>query len=254
MTVVIECSHLHAVAHISDLHIGSSPEHSFALQQICDAILASDIGTVVVTGDITNRGSIAEFEVFSTITSRLRAERNVILLPGNHDRSRANISTTMMNDERVNLVSNDGIAVLRIDTTLWYNRVTFASHGNISKSMLASVDQLLTQIPEETFVIIALHHHPLPLPAEILIEYISSWFSLPFAEHLSYGSRLLEKIKGRCDLVLHGHRHVPSEIVFPYTQRSLAIYNAGSSTGLCAFRRFDIHDGRLIGEPIWISV
>lgn len=252
--VVIECSHLHAVAHISDLHIGSSPERSFALQRICSAILATDIETVVVTGDITNCGSVSEFEEFSTITSRLRAERNVILLPGNHDRSRANISTRMMNDEQVNLLSNDGVAILRIDTTIWYNRITFASHGNISKSMLTSVDQLLAQIPEQTFVIVALHHHPLPLPAEILIEYISSWFSLPFAEHLSYGSRLLEKIKGRCDLVLHGHRHVPSEIVFPYTQRSLAIYNAGSSTGLCAFRRFDIHDGRLIGEPIWISV
>lgn len=252
--MVIEYSHLHAVAHISDLHIGSSPEHSFALQRICDAILASDIETVVVTGDITNRGSIAEFEVFSTITSQLRAERSVILLPGNHDRSRANISTTMMNDERVNLVSNDGIAILRIDTTIWYNRVTFASHGNVSVPMLNAVEDLIAKIPEHTFVIVALHHHPLPLPAEILIEYISSWFSLPFAEHLSYGSRLLEKIKGRCDLVLHGHRHVPSEIVFPYAQRPLAIYNAGSSTRLRAFRRFNIVGGKLANEPIWISI
>lgn len=252
--MVIECSHLHAVAHISDLHIGSSPEHSFVLKGICDAILASDIGTVVVTGDITNRGSVSEFEEFLSITSRLRTERNVILLPGNHDRSRANISHGMMNGEQVNVVSNNGIALLRIDTTIWYNRITFASHGNISTPMLNTIDQLLTQIPEHTFVIVALHHHPLPLPAEIFIEHISSWFSLPFAEHLSYGSRLLEKIKGRCDFVFHGHRHVPSEIIFPYTQRSLAIYNAGSSTGLRAFRRFDIQDGRLMNEPIWMSV
>ena len=206
-----------------------------------------------MTGDITNRGSVAEFEEFLAITAQLRADRNMILLPGNHDRSHTNVSTRMMDDERVNLVSNDGIVTLRIDTTLWYNRITFASHGNISTPMLNAVDQLLTQIPDDAFVIVALHHHPLPLPAEILIEYISSWFSLPFAEHLSYGSRLLEKIKGRCDLVLHGHRHVPSEIVFPYTQRPLAIYNAGSSTGLRAFRRFDIENGRLIREPTWIS-
>ncbi|MEK7633198.1 MAG: metallophosphoesterase [Patescibacteria group bacterium] len=242
------------MAHISDLHIGSSPERSFVLRRMCDAILASNIQTVIVTGDITNRGSIAEFEEFFAITTQLRADRNMILLPGNHDRSRANVSRQMMGDEPVNLVRQGDIITLRIDTTRWYNRITFASHGNISSAMLRDVDRLLSQVPKGTFVIVALHHHPLPLPAELFIEYISSWFSLPFAENLSYGSKLLEKIKGRCDLVLHGHRHVPSEIVFPYTQRPLAMYNAGSSTDLRAFRRFDIDGGRLIAEPTWISV
>ncbi len=251
---MLEYPHLHSVAHISDLHIDSLPERSLAFKEICDAILASDIGTVIVTGDITNRGSVAEFEEFLSITSDLRRDRSVILLPGNHDRSRANISNRMMDGARVSLVIRDEIAVLRIDTTIWYNRIRFASHGNISSAMLNEVDRLLTQIPENTFVIVALHHHPLPLPAELLIEHISSWFSLPFAENLSYGSRLLEKIKGHCDLVLHGHRHVPSEIIFPYAQRPLTISNAGSSTSLRAFRRFDIENGRLAYEPTWISV
>ena len=251
---MLEYLHLHAVAHISDLHIGSSPERSLVAKRICDAILASDIETIVVTGDITNRGSVAEFEEFLSITSDLRKQRSVILLPGNHDRSYANISSCMMDDQRVNVVSQRGLTTVRLDTTGWYNRVTFASHGNISSAMFRDVDRLLSEIPENTFVIVALHHHPLPLPAELLIEYMSSWFSLPFAENLSYGSRLLDEIKGRCDLVLHGHRHVPSEIIFPYVERPLAIYNAGSSTALRAFRRFDIADGRLVREPEWISV
>lgn len=252
--MVLECFHLHSIAHISDLHIGSSPEHSFVTKRMCNVILASDIGTVIVTGDITNRGSVSEFEEFLAITSELRSRRHVVLLPGNHDRSHANISGQMMGDDKVNVVMGDGIAILRIDTTIWYNRITFASHGNISPAMFREIDRLLLSLPLATPVIIALHHHPLPLPAELLIEYISSWFSLPFAENLSYGSRLLETVKGRCDLVLHGHRHVPSEIVFPYSQRPLAIYNAGSSTGLGAFRRFDITDDGRVQEPTWVSV
>ncbi len=251
---LIECPHLHSVAHISDLHIGSSPERSFATKQICDAILATDIETIIVTGDVTNRGSVAEFEEFLALTSELRSSRHVVLLPGNHDRSRANITTRMMGGDTANLVMCNGAAILRIDTTIWYNRITFASHGNISLTMVREVDRLLASLSSDTAVIVALHHHPLPLPAELLIEHISSWFSLPFAESLSYGSRLLETVKGRCDLVLHGHRHVPSEIVFPYAQRPLAIYNAGSSTGLGAFRRFDIDDANRVCEPTWIRV
>lgn len=251
---MLEYSHLHSIAHISDLHIGSSPEYTFVTKRICDAILASDIQTVILTGDITNRGSVSEFDEFLSLTSELRSNRHVVLLPGNHDRSYANISAQMMGNEKVNLVHVHGIAILRIDTTIWYNRITFASHGNISPAMFREIDRLLLSLPLGVPVIIALHHHPLPLPAELLIEYISSWFSLPFAENLSYGSRLLEKVKGRSDIVLHGHRHVPSEILFPYAQRPLAIYNAGSSTGLAAFRRFDITaDGR-IQEPTWVSV
>jgi len=252
--MMVDWFHLHAIAHISDLHIGASPEHTFATQRVCDAILASDIQTVLVTGDITSHGSVEEFNTFLRISAPLRAARSVLLLPGNHDHSRTNIIHAMMDGEQVTMAMHDGVAIVRLDTTNWYNRFTFMSHGNISRAMCRDVDQLLDSVPEKTFVIVALHHHPLPLPADRALEYLSTWFSLPFAKHLSTGSRFLERLKGRCDVVLHGHRHAPAAMIFPFAQRPLSVYNAGSSSVLGAFRRFDIDQGRLVQRPEWISV
>jgi hypothetical protein len=53
--------------------------------------------------------------------------------------------------------------------------------------------------------------------------------------------------------VLHGHRHVPAELVLGRgTARPLRVVNAGSSTGLGRTRLFLHQAGRLTGEA-WLD-
>jgi hypothetical protein len=74
----------------------------------------------------------------------------------------------------------------------------------------------------------------------------------PHASELALGAELVRRVQGRCDLILHGHRHVPHERdLGPLQGRGLRIYNSGSSIELGSFRVFRHASGRLVGEPTW---
>ncbi|HEX2660358.1 MAG TPA: metallophosphoesterase, partial [Polyangia bacterium] len=95
-------------------------------------------------------------------------------------------------------------------------------------------------------VAILLHHHVLPLPADHTAEWVCSWLGWPYANELEKGADLLARLRGRCDLVLHGHRHTPQAItLFENEPRPLSVLNAGSSTELGRVRVFFHHAGRL---------
>ena len=69
---------------------------------------------------------------------------------------------------------------------------------------------------------------------------------------LSLGAELVQRVQGRCDLILHGHRHVPREFDLGTPRgRGLRIYNSGSSTEMGRFRVFSHAAGRLTGAPVW---
>jgi Icc protein len=101
--------------------------------------------------------------------------------------------------------------------------------------------------------VLLLHHHPLALPEETWLERWSERLRLPYCSELPLGRELLRRVRGRCDLVLHGHRHVPREIHLGAPgERPLALYNAGSSTQLRRARLFSHADGALAGPPRWL--
>ena len=76
---------------------------------------------------------------------------------------------------------------------------------------------------------------------------------LPWTAELQRGPALLHLLRGRCDLVLHGHRHVPAELVLGAAEaRPLRVVNAGSSTDLGRHRVFSHAAGRLTGQG-WLT-
>jgi hypothetical protein len=100
-----------------------------------------------------------------------------------------------------------------------------------------------------------LHHHLIPQPEETFPERLSARLGWPWAAELRHGLALLERVRGRCDLVLHGHRHVPRGMtLFAGDARPLGLYNAGCSTRLGRFRVFTHAEGRLLRRPIWVDV
>ena len=87
------------------------------------------------------------------------------------------------------------------------------------------------------------------------MERLSSWLGFVFTTELPRGRDLLARVRGRCDLVLHGHRHVPRGARLFGPPRPTNVFNAGSSTELARVRVF-AHNGagHLLGGPLWLDV
>src|SRR5262249_3206690 len=111
--------------------------------------------------------------------------------------------------------------------------------------------------PTDKLVVIAIHHHLLPLPEEHVAERLSSFFGWPFTAELERGRELLDRVRGRCGLVLHGHRHVPRGGRGPVAAGGAAErvrgFNAGRSTELGGARGFEHAGGELVCDPWWLQ-
>jgi 3',5'-cyclic AMP phosphodiesterase CpdA len=240
------------LAHLSDLHLGKSDEHRTAALALCEALSKNGVDHTVITGDITEHGLNSEFRLFQSIFSAQLEAGKITVIPGNHDRLIDGVAKMMMG-ERVGLTALPGFRLIAVDSTGPHNRWRYASHGKMDIDLIEKTMHLVGQAPATDFVAIAMHHHLLPLPVDLWLEKISDIFFLPFAAELKLGRALLERLKGKCDLVLHGHRHAATEINFAPDGRSLSLFNAGSSVKLKKMRLFEIEDGKLMRPPIWIE-
>jgi 3',5'-cyclic AMP phosphodiesterase CpdA len=236
-----------SLAHISDLHLDGTKATEHAFEQIVSALQGIDV--VLATGDITNAGTKREYSQFEELSAPIREK--LVVLPGNHDRCGDDIGRTLMGGARVDLISRKGCSVVRIDSTADHNNVSWVSHGRLCQRVLQQVDLALARVPRGNRCVVALHHHVMPLPAEGFWERVSELLRLPNHGSLALGPELLRVVRGRCDLVLHGHRHIPRQfVVDPEAPRPLHIFNGGSTTSLGAFRCFEL-TGRTLAEPQW---
>jgi 3',5'-cyclic AMP phosphodiesterase CpdA len=239
------------IAHLSDLHLGSSESAARIFEDAVERLEGTDL--VVVTGDLTDRGRRAELAAFQRLARPL-GER-LVIVPGNHDRCGDDVGATFMGGTRVELTERDDVAIVRIDSTAPHNRIAWLSHGRLCEHVLERVDRTLARVSPGALVVAALHHHVVPLPAEGFWEKVSEALELPNHSELSLGTALLKTLRGRCDLVLHGHRHVPRQFVIdPESDRPMRVFNAGSTTELGAYRVFEHHGGRLLTEGVWRHV
>jgi 3',5'-cyclic AMP phosphodiesterase CpdA len=219
------------IAHVSDLHIGRDAATERAVERLAGALASSGADAVLVSGDVTHRGRLGELARFEALFRPLLESGRMVVVPGNHDRLGDDAAAAIMTKGRVDTRSRPGLHVVRIDSTAPHNRRLLGSHGRLTPEDLAEVERALDAAPAGAVVAAVLHHHVLPLPADGFAERLATLVGLPFAGELAAGARLLELLRGRCDLVLHGHRHRPSEVVLEATgTRPLRVVNAGSST------------------------
>lgn len=238
-----------SLVHLSDLHLGASPAAAHALEAAVAAVPPASL--VVVTGDLTNGGRRAELARFERLVEPV-ADR-LIVVPGNHDRCGDDVGASLMGGARVDLLVRDGCAVVRVDSTAPHNRIAWLSHGRLCELVMRQVDEALASVRPGLLTVVALHHHVVPLPAEGFWERVSEVLHLPNHSELALGTEFLKVLRGRCDLVLHGHRHVPRQFVIdPDAARPLRVFNAGSTTALGAFRQFDAHAAELDGGGRWV--
>jgi 3',5'-cyclic AMP phosphodiesterase CpdA len=240
------------IAHISDLHLGRDRQADADVARLADTLREADVDVVLVTGDVTHRGRRAELAAFEAIFAPLR-DRTVVV-PGNHDRLGDDAGRSLMPRARVAVDTRPGLHLVRLDSTAPHNRALLAAHGELSEADIASVDSAVGAAPPGTLVALMLHHHLLPLPGDNLSERLASWLGLPHAAELPLGRELLEALHGRCDLVVHGHRHAASALVLPdRSGRRLRVMNAGSTPELGRVRVLSHAGGRITSER-WLDV
>ena len=220
------------------------------------ALLAANVDHVVVTGDITDGGRERELEMFRRTFAGLLSRGRMTIVPGNHDRLGDDVGAAFMGGERVDVIALQGAYLVRVDSTGPHNRTSvIAAHGMICDRALGEISNALDRAPPGALVALLLHHHPMFLPAENLLERLASRLGFPYANELSLGQEMLGLALGRCDLVLHGHRHVPSaKVLDPFGSRPLRVYNAGCSLARGGVNVFAHLAGTLRGEPRWLRV
>jgi Icc protein len=244
------------LAHVSDLHMGRSAESDARASRLCQALLDARVDHVVVTGDLTHRGRRRELARFEETFAPLRDSGRLTVVPGNHDRLGDDVGDTIMAGDRVQAKTAPGLFLVRINSTGVHNRSWLTGHGRLDAEDLDAVDAVLDSAPAHHLVVALMHHHPLPLPEDRAVERLSSWMGWRFTTELERGNELLARVRGRCDLVLHGHRHVPCERR-PFADllplRPLRVFNAGSSTELGRACIFTHVGGQLVTEPTWLD-
>lgn len=245
---------IRTLAHVSDLHIGKSPDTERRAIAIRDALISARVDHVVVTGDLTHRGRDVELALFRTIFAPLLARDQVTVVPGNHDRLGDDVADTIQHGARVEISRRPGLHLVRFDSTGPHNRAWLAGHGAMTNDDVAHITDAVAHAEPGTLVAVLLHHHVLPLPADHAAERLVSWLGWPYADELEAGRDLLAALRGRCDLVLHGHRHTPqTATLFADDTRRLSVFNAGSSTELGRVRVFCHGAGQVLGPPAWLS-
>jgi predicted phosphodiesterase len=240
------------LAHISDPHVGRDAETDTAVAATVRALLEAGVDEVLATGDLTHHGRRSELERFEKLFAPLR--RRLIVVPGNHDRLGDDVARDLMAGPRVQTESRPGTFVVRVDSTAPHNRRFVRPDGELTPEDIAAVEAAVASAPAGSLVVLMLHHHLLPLPGDGVGERIAAWLGWQFALELERGQQLVERLRGRCDLILHGHRHGASELVLlPRRGRALHLLNAGCTPELARARLLVHAEGRIHSE-CWLDV
>jgi 3',5'-cyclic AMP phosphodiesterase CpdA len=243
------------LAHVSDLHFGLSASSERRAAELCETLVSAHVDHVVVTGDITHRGLREELARFRQVFRPLLDSGRLTVVPGNHDRMGEDLADELQAGDRVGTTIADGLFLVRVDSTGPHNRSLLGSRGHLSASDVGEIGHWLDLAPEGCMRVVLMHHHPLPLPEDTFSERMVSFFSPPVGAELDCGPQLVHRVYGRCELLLHGHRHRASElnVFLDDGPKPLSIFNAGISAQMGRVRIFTHADGRLVAPPFWLT-
>ena len=243
------------LAHVSDLHLGRSEDTDRRVRALCSALVARGVDGVAVTGDVTHSGRRAEVERFFAIFDPFIRRDRLLVVPGNHDRLGHDIGDRLMSGDRVQVAGWEGVYAVRFDSTGPHNKTWLSGQGALTQQDIEDIVAALERAPSGALTLLLLHHHLLPYPQDSAAEWLSSMLGKAWTGELPLGRTLVERLRGRCDLVLHGHRHRPgTTTVFSESARPLSVFNAGASADRGHVRLFLHADGRLHAPPAWLPL
>jgi 3',5'-cyclic AMP phosphodiesterase CpdA len=150
------------LAHLSDLHLDGTPESAERTRRAVSHLvgLPGTVDAVLITGDIADRGTAAEYRQAREILAPLYDRYQVLLCPGNHD-SRAEYRQVLLGGggtAPVNEVRDiAGVRVLMCDSS-----IPGRSEGLLEPATLNWLDDALSAAPGRP-AFVAFHHPPVAL-------------------------------------------------------------------------------------------
>lgn len=216
--------------HISDLHFGGPylPAAGEALQRIAPS-LAPD--AIVVSGDITQRAKVREFETARRFLDRL-PQVPMLVVPGNHDvplyrvverlRRPHGLYRELIAPDLNPILELDGVLLVGLDSTSPRRAIT---NGRVHRDQLEHCDRVFAEAAPDAARIVVVHHHFAPGP-----DYLHDR-TMPKAR------RAIDSfVDQRVEMILGGHAHRSyignSLDFFPghHRERGIIIVQCGTTT------------------------
>lgn len=150
------------IAQLSDVHLDGGPRAAERTRTVLEYLegLPYDLDAVLVSGDIADHGTEAEYE---EARKALVSRHPAVICPGNHDERRAFRRVLLGEEEPTaepvdQVLRGEGFVLAVCDSS-----VPGKDHGYLEDSTLAWLDGILTETPHEVPVLVAFHHPPVPL-------------------------------------------------------------------------------------------
>ncbi|RJQ56360.1 MAG: metallophosphoesterase [Actinobacteria bacterium] len=180
------------IAHISDIHAGSSYFIPNLLGRTIDELNELQPDVVIVSGDLTDMGFRQEFKTVRMFMDRLACEQRVII-PGNHDsKNVGHVHFEEMFGARNNELFLPGVNIVGLDSS-----EPDLDNGRIGRERYRMIEERFGET--EGFNIVVLHHHLIPVPGTGRERNVC----------YDAGDVLEALQRSNIDIVLCGHKHVP---------------------------------------------
>ena len=195
------------IIHASDIHFGKVDTR--VIDALLDSFKSIRPDIVVISGDLTQRARIKEFEAAQNLLMRLHEARiRNLTIPGNHDikplytpisrlRDPFGLYKKMLGPLTVEQYVDDEVAILGVNTV----RASRLKGGRIKKKDLMVAEEWFRNLPKDV-TRIAVTHHPLDLPPEY-----------PRRKLAKRAAKAVDALsKSSVDLYLSGHYHRSSAL------------------------------------------
>lgn len=216
--------------HASDIHFGK-PHDPAAMEALLRFLAAAQPQLLVLSGDLTQRAKIPEYEEARRFLHGL-GDLRVVVTPGNHDVPLYRVFERLfaplrnyrryISEELDQVTRLPGITVVALDSTAPHRAIV---NGHISDPQLLFAAQVFYDAPPGDARILVTHHNFIPAP-----DFEPQQFLPGYQRHLAALARM------KVDLILGGHLHrsyVGSSLdAFPQAPgtRSMVIAHCGTTT------------------------
>lgn len=222
------------ILHLSDLHFGT--ERDGIVEELQKTITQLKPDIKIISGDITQRARISQYEMASQFLQDLGKE-DLICVPGNHDISLYNLIERFcypykkyqlyINKSLIQAYLQNEIAIIGVNSVTPYK----AMSGFVTDDELKNVMSFFQLLTQKTFKIVVMHHNLIKSERHKIInnaEKIISLFS-------------------RCgvNLILSGHIHdAKVELLSHASHHNMYVITAGTaiSTRTTAPNSFNVID------------
>ena len=209
--------------HLSDIHFGA--ENRGAVAAVVDFARRAPFDLMIVSGDITQSGSLAEFAVAADWLAAFPGPR--LCTPGNHDTPWMGLIDRVVRPfddygmsigpHAVGIFSMAGVSVRNVNTARgWQMRLNW-SKGEISRPQTRRAIEAFDRDPPDDIRVLVCHHP--------LVEAVGE----PMTARVRGGTAAARRLtQAGVDIVLSGHTHAPFCQSYPFGDRRTHAVGAGT--------------------------